>query len=121
MNLHKAKELDVYKLAFESALELHKISQGWPKAEQYHGLADQIRRASKSICANTVEGLAKFGAAEQRRFLNMALGSAEEVEVWLDFAVKLEYIEPKDHARLVAHYKRIAGMIFGLMKRRTNP
>lgn len=64
----RPRDLQVYKKAFSAAVRIHQASEKWPKHELYGGLADQIRRASKGICANLVEGLAKVGSAEQRRF-----------------------------------------------------
>ena len=49
------EDLKVFKLAYRLALEVHRASLGFPAVEQ-HGLADQVRRASKSICANIAEG-----------------------------------------------------------------
>lgn len=113
-------DLEVYKLAYQRALQLHKASLAWPKYEQYGGLADQIRRASKGICANIVEGLNKQGTAlEERRFLGLALGSCEEVMVWLDFALDLDYLASKEHSALTDDYRKISAMIAGLMKRRS--
>jgi four helix bundle protein len=52
------RDLEVYKMAFTTSLSIHKSSLEFPKIEQY-ALADQMRRASKSICANIAEGFAK--------------------------------------------------------------
>ncbi len=88
------KNLKVYKLSFELALEVHKLSLSFPKIEQF-ALGDQMRRASKGICANIAEGQAKqyYSKAEFRRFTLMALGSSQEMRVWLEFAYELNYID----------------------------
>jgi four helix bundle protein len=88
------EDLKVFKLAHRLALEVHRASLGFPAVEQY-GLADQVRRASKSICANIAEGVGKQAGspAECGRFLAMALGSADEMRVWLRFCLDLGYIE----------------------------
>ena len=114
----KARDLEVYKKAFASAVEIHRVSENWPKHELYGGLAEQMRRASRSICANLVEGLAKMGSAEQRRFLNIALGSAEEVQVWSEFAVALGYARQDWGKKMENGYSEIGKMLFGLMQRR---
>ncbi|MBI1308429.1 MAG: four helix bundle protein [Proteobacteria bacterium] len=114
----KYDQLDVYKMAFGHAVRLHKISVGWPKYEQYGGMADQLRRASKSICANLAEGLGKAGSTEQARFINIALGSAEEVKVWVSFAAELGYLTPKETQELSEAYGSIARMLFALIERR---
>ena len=88
------EDLDVFRRAYAVSLEVHRVSLGFPAIEQ-RALADQIRRASKSICANLGEGFGrqKRSKAEFRRFVQMALGSADEMRVWLRYALDLGYIE----------------------------
>lgn len=87
------EDLDVFQDAFSLSLDIHRKSLEFPKIEQYV-LADQLRRSSKSVCANIAEGFAKQQAskAEFRRFLFMALGSSEETSVWIKYARELAYI-----------------------------
>ncbi len=94
MLIKKAHELRVYQLAFQLALDIHKASLNFPKIEQY-ALADQMRRASKSICANIAEGFAKqtHSKPEFRRFITMAIGSAVEMQTWIAFALELAYTD----------------------------
>jgi four helix bundle protein len=68
-------DLHVFQLAFDTSLEIHKQSLQFPKIEQY-ALADQIRRASKGICANIAERFAKQQHSRNafRRYLLMAIG-----------------------------------------------
>ncbi len=115
----KTRELDVYKKAFKAALRLHEYSDMWPvKTARYNSTADQIQRASKGICANLVEGLSKRGDAEQRRFLNMALGSAREVQIWAEFDVGLRYEDEAWGRAVDETYEEIARMLVGLMQKR---
>lgn len=88
------RELDVYRRAFALSLEIHKATLLFPAIEQY-ALAGQLRRASKSICANIAEGYAKqsFSLPEFLRFLGIAIASAVECAVWVDYAVALGYID----------------------------
>ncbi len=109
--------LDVYKKAYASALEVHKLSLTFPKIEQY-GLGSQLRRATKSIPANIAEGMGKqTSKAEVRRFLFMALGSCDETRVWLEFSKDLGYLEPAHFDDLNARYQEIGRMIRGVAKR----
>src|SRR6516225_11772659 len=87
------EDLDVFRRAYRASLEVHRASLEFPRIEQW-ALADQIRRASKSICANLAEG---FGRQQQsrpefRRFLVMAIGSADEMQVWALYCRDLGYI-----------------------------
>ena len=72
------EDLDVFRRAYSISLDLHLASLKFPKIEQFGGLADQIRRASQSICANLAEGFGKQRQSnlEFKRYLMMAVGSA---------------------------------------------
>ena len=95
------EDLAVFKLAYRLSLEIHRASLNFPVVEQ-RALADQIRRASKSICANLAEGFGKQAAspAEFKRFLAMAIGSADEMRVWLRYCLDLGYVDRGDLAAL---------------------
>ena len=109
------EDLEVFQRAYRASLDLHRASLQLPKIEQ-RGLADQIRRASKSICGNIAEGFGKQrrSSAEFKRFLLMAIGSADEMQVWLRYCSDLEYIDQEacDHWR--DEYRQIARMLQGL-------
>lgn len=108
----KAQDLDVFKLAFESSLEIHKDSLSFPKHEQY-ALANQIRKSSKSICANLVEGFAKqpHSRAEFARFISMSIGSSNETELWISYCAHLGYIDKSVHDKWVKNYISISKML----------
>ena len=109
------EDLDVFRKAYDVSLEIHKASLGFPKIEQF-GLGGQIRRASKSICANLAEGFAKQrdSSAEFKRFLTMAIGSCEEMQLWVRYCKDLEYIDVPTFDRWYGDYKEIARMLRGL-------
>ncbi len=88
------EDLEVFQRAYSVSLEVHCASLTFPAAEQY-ALADQMRRASKSICANIAEGYGrqKKSKPEFRRYLQMAIGSGDEMRVWLRYCLDLGYIE----------------------------
>src|SRR5215475_8542346 len=82
------EDLEVFQRAYRISLDLHRASLQFPKIEQFGGLADQIRRASKTICGNIAEGFGKQrrSSAEFKRYLLMAIGSADEMQVWMNIA-----------------------------------
>lgn len=88
------EDLDVFQRAYALSLEVHRATLTMPKVEQY-ALADQMRRASKSICANVAEGFGRQRAssAEFKRFLSIAIGSCDEMQVWTRYASDLGYVE----------------------------
>ncbi len=112
------EDLEVFQRAYRVSLEVHKESLGFPKIEQY-ALADQIRRASKSICANIAEGFAKQrrSSAEYRRYLLMAIGSADEIRVWIRYCLDLNYIDAATSQRWHDEYVAIAKMLQGIYTR----
>ena len=111
-------DLEVFKKAYAISLEVHELSLKFPKHEQYNGLADQMRRASKGICANLAEGFGKqsISKAEFRRFISMAIGSADEMQVWLKYCQDLGYLETVQSQSLSTAYREIAKMLTGLHK-----
>jgi four helix bundle protein len=108
-------DLEVFQRAYLISLEVHRVSLKFPKIEQ-HGLADQIRRASKSICGNIAEGFGKQrrSSAEFKRYLLMAIGSADEMQVWLRYCCDLEYVDQKMSAAWRDEYRQIAKMLQAL-------
>ncbi|MEQ1611285.1 MAG: four helix bundle protein [Hyphomicrobiaceae bacterium] len=111
------RDLEVYQLAYRISLDVHRATLGFPKLEQYV-LADQMRRASKSICGNLAEGFGKQRAssAEFRRFLSIAIGSSDEMKVWLDYSRDLGYVDAARTEEWQADYARISRMLHGLLK-----
>ena len=90
--LRSFRDLDVYQRARGMNVGLHELVLTLPDIEKY-GLVDQIRRASKSIVANIAEGWAvRESAKDFKRYLRMALGSANEIEAHLEMANDLGYI-----------------------------
>ena len=110
------EDLVVFQRAYKASLELHKLTLNMPKVEQYSGIADQLRRSSKGICANIAEGYGKqhVSKPEFKRYLSMAIGSANEVRVWIRYCVDLQYISTEHWAYFKDEYLEIAKMLTGL-------
>ncbi len=105
------KDLLAYKKAFDLAMEIFHVSKSFPKEETY-SLTDQIRRSSRSVCANISE------AYRKRRYpkhfiskLTDADGENSETNTWLDFALACEYITQEVHNRLSNQGKEIGKLI----------
>jgi four helix bundle protein len=105
----------VFKRAYAISLEIHKASKHYPKDEMF-ALTSQIRRASKSICANVAEGFAKqeFSKPEFKRFLSIAIGSATEMRIWIRYSLDLEYINKEQAKNWSQEYQTISRMLRGL-------
>lgn len=108
------KELRVYQLAFEAALQIQEISKSFP-AEEKFSLTDQVRRCSRSVCANLAE------AWRKRRYKNHFISKlsdseaeAAEAQVWLDFSLAFQYIDQKTHEELYDKYEHIIAMLINM-------
>ena len=112
------EDLDVFRRAYRLSLDVHRRSLKFPSLEQ-RALADQLRRASKSICANIAEGFSRQGrsAAEFKRFLGMAMGSADEMRVWLRYCLDLGYLDADTWRRWRDEYQEISKMLQGLSRK----
>jgi four helix bundle protein len=93
------RDLKVWEKAHQLTLAVYKATLLFPKEELY-GLTSQIRRASMSIPANIAEGCGRSGEAELARFLQIAMGSASELEYHLILANELDLLRSGDYDRL---------------------
>ena len=114
---HRFEELEVFQRAYKVSLDIHRFSLTMPQIEQY-ALADQLRRASQSICANLAEGFGKQGLSkiEFRRFVVMSIGSADEMRVWLRYCLDLNYLDEQRWEQWRGEYEVIAKMLQGLSR-----
>ncbi len=111
------EDLEVFQRAYRVSLDVHKASLEFPSIEQ-RAMADQIRRASKSIPANLAEGFARQGnsPADFRRFILMAIGSSDEMRVWIRYCFDLGYIDETTWQAWRDEYQEISKMLEGLAK-----
>ena len=115
--VEKAEDLEVFKKSYPLSLQVHKLSQELPKSEQYD-LASQMRRASKSVCANLGEGFVKqkIYPNELKRFVSMSAGSAGEMKIWLKYCLDLGYIDEQNYNNLQKEYEQVIRMLVALAK-----
>jgi four helix bundle protein len=108
-------DLIVYQKAFDAAMQIYEASRTFPKEETY-SMTDQIRRSSRSVCANLAEAWRKRRYA--KAFISKLSDSeseAAETQVWLEFAVKCNYIERDKAATLYHLYDEIIGTLIGMI------
>jgi four helix bundle protein len=115
MRLQKHTELEVYKKAFAVAMDIFKLSKAFPKEETY-SLTDQIRRSSRSVCANIAEAWRKrrYEAAFIAK-LSDGESEAAETEVWLQFAVECGYLERECAAAIYLTYEEVLRMLVAII------
>ena len=107
--------MEVYQKAYRLALNIFEASKKWP-AEEKFSLSDQIRRSSRSTCANMREAWAK------RRYeahfvskLTDADGENSETDTWLDFAKDCGYLPSEAHAYLVEECRQVGSMLGSML------
>lgn len=114
MKLNSAKDLEVYKKAYDLAMEIFQISKSFPKEEKY-ALTDQIRRSSRSVCLNLREAWAK--RRYEAHFVSKLTdcdGENSETESSLDFAKDCGYISIEQH-KVLTEKNREIGRMLGFM------
>jgi four helix bundle protein len=115
------KNLIVWVKAHQLTLEIYRETMRFPQDELY-GLRSQIRRASSSIAANIAEGCGRGGEGELARSLQIAMGSASELEYHLLLARDLQLVEKDIHKRLNSDVIDVKRMLSALIKKiRTKP
>jgi four helix bundle protein len=109
------RDLDVYQRAFEAAMTIFELSKSFPKEERY-SLTDQIRRASRSICAQVAEGWRRrrYEAAFTNK-LNEAEGEVAETQVWIEFSVHCQYMPAEEGRKLYCTYNSILRTLVGMI------
>lgn len=108
-------QLKVWEKSHALALDVYRNTRRFPRSEMF-GLQAQMRRASVSIPANIAEGSGRAGKAELAQFLNVALGSASELEYHLLLARDLQLIEETSHRQMGQRVVEVKRMLSGLIR-----
>lgn len=112
----KHTELDVYKRAFAAAMRLFKLSKEFPREETY-SLTDQIRRSSRSVCANLAEAWRKRRCESHfKSKLSDSEAEAAETQVWIQFAVECKYIRKDAASELYRECDEIISMLVAMIR-----
>jgi four helix bundle protein len=109
--IRRHTDLDVYRTAFDVAMEIFQRSKSFPVEEKY-ALTDQIRRSSRSVCANIAEAWRKrkYRAAFISK-LSDSEAEAAETETWIQFAVQCGYMEREAARAIYDRYEKILGSL----------
>lgn len=116
MRITRHTEVMVYQRAFHAAMEIFAHTKAFPKEERY-SLTDQVRRSSRSVCANITEAWRKrrYEAAFVSK-LSDAETEAAETQTWLQFAVQCKYLDHDEAARLYKEYDEILAMLVAMIR-----
>lgn len=110
-NIRSYKELRVYQAAMEATMQIFVLTKSFPKHEQF-SLTDQVRRSSRSVCANIAEAWRK--RRYQAHFvskLSDAESEAEETRVWIELSFRCDYVSKSQADDLDARYDKILGQL----------
>jgi four helix bundle protein len=110
------RKIEVFKRADGLVLEVYKLTASFPNCELF-ALTSQMRRAAYSIPMNLAEGAARAGAKEFAQFINVAVGSCEEVRYQIHLAAALGYVATETASRLDVDYEEVKRMLAGLLAR----
>jgi len=110
------RSLRVWEKAHKLTLDIYTSSKTFPREEMY-GLTSQMRRSSGSIGMNIAEGCCRKGSTEMARFLQIAMGSASELEYQLLLAHDLDYLRNPEYERLATQAVEVKRMLSSLMQK----
>lgn len=111
----KFTDLEVWRNGHELVVSIYKITETWPKSEQF-GLTSQIRRAAVSITSNIAEGFSRATRTDKKHFYTMAHGSLTEVQNQLLIARDIEYLKVAEFDKLAGKSVIIHKQLTGLIK-----
>lgn len=113
------RDLQVWEKAHQLSLELYRATQAFP-AEERFGLTAQMRRAAVSIGSNISEGAGRGSSSDFARFLQIAFGSAAELEYQVILSCDLDFLAPTAAKDLTERLQEIKRMLSSLIKRLTS-
>jgi len=110
------RDLRIWQKGIELVKEIYRITNHFPKEEQYC-LTSQMRRAAVSVPTNVAEGFRRHHPKEYKQFINIALGSLGELETLTVIAEEQKYINAAENARVLELINYLCGMSINLSKK----
>ena len=107
------RNLKVFQIAYQLSLEIFELTKNFPQEEKY-SLVDQIRRSSRSVCANIAE--AWYKRRYPKLFINKLTDSAGETEVWIDFSFDHRYINEEQRNKLLDKNNEVGKMLNSMIR-----
>jgi four helix bundle protein len=108
------RSLIVWQKAHAVALEVYRITKQFPREETYH-LSNQLRRAAVSVASNIAEGTGRFTQRDFAHYLQVAMGSNQEIEYLVLLSCDLDYISQEVHDKLNAEVNKVRAMLIKLI------
>lgn len=98
-HVHRYRDLRFWNRSKDFSVEIYRITRAFPREERF-GIIDQMRRASISIPSNIAEGSSRHSNKDFKRFLQISMGSAYELETQLEIARDLDYLPNDEYEKL---------------------
>ena len=111
------KRLIVWQKAMHFIEEIYKMTERFPSEERF-GLVAQLRRASVSVASNIAEGAARQTSKEQIQSFYIARGSISELDTQLEISHRLELIDMKQQATMLAELDQLSSLLNGLIRQK---
>ncbi len=113
--INRPRHLEAYRAAYRLAMEIFRASKAWPAEERY-SLTDQIRRSSRSVCANLAEAWAKRRyVAHFTSKLTDADGENLETQTWLNFARDCGYVDEATFVSFIQASEEVGRLLGGML------
>ncbi len=113
--INRPQDLEAYKAAYKLAMRIYRVSKSWPMEERY-SLTDQIRRSSRSVCANLSEAWGKRRyVAHFTSKLTDADAENLETQTWLNFALECGYLEQQDFNEFIQASEEVGRLLGGML------
>ena len=109
------EDLEVWQAAHALTIQLYRVTEAFPRTEVF-GLTSQIRRAAASIGANLAEGCGRYGEGDLSRFVQIAMGSASELQNHLRLAKNLGILRSDDYQTTLISLTSIRKMLTAFLQ-----
>jgi four helix bundle protein len=109
------EELEVWQRAHALTVKLYRITEQFPRSEMF-GLTSQIRRAAGSVGANLAEGCGRWSDGELARFVQIAMGSASELQNHVRLARDLDFLNPDDYQHVLKDVTSVRQMLSAVLQ-----
>ncbi len=110
MGMHNYRELRIWNRSMDFVVKIYEVSAGFPKEERY-GLTSQLRRCTVSVPSNISEGAGRGTNRQFKRFLEISMGSINEVQTQIELAYRVNYIGKENYDYLIGEALQIYKMI----------
>lgn len=110
------EDLEVWQKAHALTLTMYRVTADFPRSEMF-GLTSQIRRAAGSVGANLAEGCGRWGEAELARYVQIAMGSASELQNHLRLAKDLDFLSKSDYETAIKQLTSVRQMLTAFLQR----